>query len=644
VGTYESGGESAARSVLRRAGDQPPQGAGEVEGRAGRRVFDVGCPVWADFAGARSAETFCQGWLALQCRMIPGVAGALVLLGESEQGPFSPAAVWPDALRSMQHLATAAERALTERRGLVVKADAAASAPGNCFVAYPIEVAGKLHGVVVLDVTARPEAELQAVLRRLHWGSAWLEVLFRRSDAEKSSATVGRLAAVMELAATALYPGNFQSVAIAVANDLATRLECDRVSIGVLKKGCAQVQAVSHSAKFNKKSNLVQATEAAMDEAIDQRAVVAYPAVDGGKPVAAMAHEMLARLQDDSAVCTLPLDGREGMLGAVTLERAANRPFDAATLELCESIAAFIGPTLETLWQSERPIHTQVAGLVRTQIEHLVGPRHFALKSGVLLVAVVVAFFSFATAEFRVAAKTVVEGAIQRSVVAPFEGYLAHAPVRAGDIVRQGQMLAELDDRDLKLEHMKRLSEKEQLQRKYREAMGNHDRAAMRIVGAQASQAEAELSLLAEKLVRTRLVAPFDGVVVSGDLSQKLGSPVEQGKVLFEIAPLDAYRVILQVDERDITYVATGQKGTLALSGMPSAALPFTVRKITPVSTANEGRNYFRVEAALEHPPQYLRPGMEGVGKVEAGSRKLIWIWTHSLFDWLRLWTWSWWL
>ncbi|UUZ54436.1 HlyD family secretion protein [Massilia sp. H-1] len=136
--------------------------------------------------------------------------------------------------------------------------------------------------------------------------------------------------------------------------------------------------------------------------------------------------------------------------------------------------------------------------------------------------------------------------------------------------------------------------------------------------------------------------APFDGVVVNGDLSQLLRFPVEQGKVLFEVAPLDVYRVVLNVDERDIDHVRSGQRGELALSGMPYEHLAFTVRQVTPVSTPQDGRNFFRVEAQLDKASVRLRPGMEGIGKVDAGERKLIWIWTHGLIDWLRLTTWKW--
>jgi len=107
-------------------------------------------------------------------------------------------------------------------------------------------------------------------------------------------------------------------------------------------------------------------------------------------------------------------------------------------------------------------------------------------------------------------------------------------------------------------------------------------------------------------------------------------------------APLDAYRIIMKVDERDIPDVALGQGGNLALSSMPHDPLPLVVEKITPVSVVEEGRNFFRVEASAKGGIEKLRPGMEGVGKIEVERRRLVWIWTHGFVDWLRLWIWSW--
>jgi multidrug resistance efflux pump len=176
-----------------------------------------------------------------------------------------------------------------------------------------------------------------------------------------------------------------------------------------------------------------------------------------------------------------------------------------------------------------------------------------------------------------------------------------------------------------------------------REAKAEHEWSGVGILMAQNKQAEAELALLDDKLARTRITAPFDGIVVSGDLSQSLGAPVERGEVLFEIAPLASYRVVLKVDERDIEELAVGQRGLLSLASMPADDYAFVVENVTPVATAAEGKNFFRVEAALEEISERLRPGMEGVAKIGIGERRLVWIWTHRIIDWFRLWFWSWW-
>jgi multidrug resistance efflux pump len=203
-------------------------------------------------------------------------------------------------------------------------------------------------------------------------------------------------------------------------------------------------------------------------------------------------------------------------------------------------------------------------------------------------------------------------------------------------------VLCKLDDRDLQLERSKWSSQEEQSLKEYYEALGHRNAPQVQVLAAQIDQAKAQVALIDDQLSRTKVSAPFDGMVVSGDLSQSLGSPVERGQVLFEVAPLEAYRIILQVDERDIAEVAQGQRGHIVLAGFPNEPLPFTVEKLTPVSTSNEGRNYFRVEARLQSTPERIRPGMEGVGKIEIDRRRLIWIWTHEVVDWARLKLWQW--
>jgi len=213
--------------------------------------------------------------------------------------------------------------------------------------------------------------------------------------------------------------------------------------------------------------------------------------------------------------------------------------------------------------------------------------------------------------------------------------------VRAGDVVRAGQPVCQLDDRDLALERKKWDTERRQLIKQFDEAMARHDRSQMQITLAKIGQTEAQINLMDEQLRRTRITAPFDAVVISGDLSQALGAPVERGQVLFELAPLNAYRAIVEIDERDIGAVRPGQAGEMHFASIPGG-FPISVQKLTPVTVSKEGRNYFRVEAGIEKGSGRLRPGMDGVAKITVDRRRLIWVWTHKAVDLVRLKTWRW--
>jgi multidrug resistance efflux pump len=380
-----------------------------------------------------------------------------------------------------------------------------------------------------------------------------------------------------------------------------------------------------------------------MEETLDQNAVVSFPPTPSTERRIAVAHKSLANAAGGrAAVASVILPSRGRSVGVITLERHRDEAFDDAAIELCETVANLVGPMVDLQHDKGRMISGRAVDLIHDGVQRLFGPRHPALKLAIGAVVTLAAILAVATGVHTVSAKSVTEGVVQRAVVAPFDGFVNSAPIRAGDTVHEGDVLASLNDKDLVLDRLKARSDRDRLIQKHRDALAKHDRPEMVALSAQIHQSEAQLALAEAKLARTRLTAPFDGIVVSGDLSQSLGSPVERGKVLFEIAPLERYRVIRQVDERDIGYVSVGQRGRLALAGLPGRPLPLTLTKITPVAVAEEGKNFFRIEARLEDNAIALRPGMEGVGKIEVGRARLVWIWAHPLIEWLWLAAWKW--
>lgn len=611
----------------------------------------LGSPHWRGLVDAGNETDFGFAWLALQCSRIHGLTAGMLLLPPVNSEAASVSVAWPARELDLGDLARLAERAFAERR--IVVAPGQIGRAGNparsvvLIVAVPLGVAKTpvAAAAVALTMTGgNPVATPQFVAEQLRWGAGWLEALPWARQSRKLSSDVARAASCLDLLAAVEAEPRLRAMAMTAVNELATRLRCDRVSMGIVgPNGTARLQAVSHSASFKRASRQVDVLEHAMDEAIEQRRSVAYPLLPEMERAVTSAHRVLTESGQSSGASALSVvlaAGRGAAIGVLTFERHRPEPFGKETLQLAEAIAALLGPKLDLLMRANRLVAGRIVDRFADGYEALTGARRPGLKLAAAGVAALVLALIFAQGEHRVTGKTVLEAGLQRTAAAPFDGFIRTAPVRAGDTVRRGDLLVALDDRDLLLDRLKWRAERDKLVQRHREALAKRDRSNVVVLEPQIRQAETQLALAEDKLERSRVVAPFDGIVVSGDLSQMLGSPVEKGKTLFEVAPLESYRLIIQVDERDVRYIAAGQRGMVAFAGRPGDRLPMTLSKITPVTVAEEGQNTFRVEAGLSGPGLNLRPGMEGVAKIEVGARSIAWIWTHAAIDWLRLIAW----
>jgi len=605
---------------------------------------------WDSLCNFEDEAACCFAWLAMMCARIPGPTAALLRLRPSEDSA-SLSITWPEANLDLQDLAALADRAFAEKRTSVTLGrnghGTSQSQSIGLLVAVPLDVGGEPIGVAGIALNAlRGSSSVapEAIVEQIRWGAGWLKALLWAQKVRQAAAYTGRAASSLDILAVAGAHRRLKPSATAVANELAARLRCDRVSVGFTdRNGSIRLQVVSQSTSFHRQSRLVEAIENAMQEAVDQSAAITIPSLPSTERSVVLAHGSLAKtLGAPAAIMTVVLSSAgSGPIGAITFERPVSEPFDEETLRFGEAVASLLGPFFGLHIDADRIVAGRLVHLTKDGLSKVLGAGRPALKLGAIGAAALLLFLLLAEGVHRVTAKAVLEGEIQRASVAPFDGFIRLAPVRAGDIVRKGDLLAALDDRDLVLDSMKWRAERDKLSQKERDALAKHDRPNLIVLKAQIDQAEAQLALAEEKLSRSKIVAPYDGVVVSGDLSQMLGSPIERGKVLFETAPLEAYRLIVHVDERDLRFVATGQTGDVALAGRPAERVPFTISKITPVTVAEEGRNTFRVEARIGEGGTSLRPGMEGVAKIETGDRSLIWIWTHEIGDWLRLTAWK---
>jgi biotin carboxyl carrier protein len=444
---------------------------------------------------------------------------------------------------------------------------------------------------------------------------------------------------VVEIQAAVLSHEGLAESATSLATQLAKAMRCTRVTVGWLEGGGARIIALSHGADFDARQVVFDKLGAAMDEAIEQGATLIVPSADASASFVTLAHEQVRGFFGGS-VCTVPLFDAGRPLGAITLERSEG-VFDPTAAGLCEDVACLVGPLLELKRKSTRSLRAYLVESARGWAARLLQPGHTPAKLAAVGLAALAGGAAFIPIPYHVGAPARLEASVQRVIVAPIDGFLEQVNVRPGDVVRSGQILAELAQQDLQVERAKRQSELAQHENVYRAALARADRSQFVINQAKAAEAEAQLTLLDNQIQRARIRAPFDGIVIKGDLVQSLGSPLQRGEVLLTLAPDERFRLIIEVDERDIALIQAGLRGKLSLAATPGELLDFVVARVLPVAAAGDGRNFFEVEATLDAAGRTLRPGLRGVAKVAVGARSAAWIASHRVVDWLRLTLWS---
>jgi multidrug resistance efflux pump len=616
--------ETQATAAIREAG---PDVSSETE-------------IWRLLAQAERIGDFAGAWIALLSRAHESIIRSALLLGIPDHGPFEIAARFPTAASPGDDefpgaAAHVLETASRKRRPAI---EGGGELPTR--IAYPLVFAELLHGAILVEAKPLDANGVRRLIRHLQWSASGVEAFLNREASRRSVGSAATAEFLIGVVDALVATESGVDAGRLLSNLLARRLECDSVAVGRYHRQRSKLVALSQTASVDRRGSLAIAIEAAQDEAIDQESAVLAPATGVSSSLLTRAHVQLSGIFGGAHVLTVPLIATDKAVGAVTLRRN-DRGFTQEEINLADTLASATGGLLAEKWNLDRPLLALAADRIGAFVGKLIGPDHLVLKSAVIVGLTAAAYLAFATDDYRVRAHAQIQGEIRRLVSSPFDGYIRAQFARAGDVVHAGFVLAELQDNDLVLERLRQISKKRQYQLELDKALAKRDLAETNIARAQIEQADAEIDLSDQMIARAQLKSPFAAVVVSGDLSQSVGKPVSRGDVVFELAPLDRYRVTAVVPEAEIRLVNPGQTGELLLSALPDRTYPMAVNSVTRVAQTNEGVNGFEAIGSVDTADPSVRPGMEGVVKIEAGRRNVAWIWFHPLFDWLRIKVWS---
>jgi RND family efflux transporter MFP subunit len=346
-------------------------------------------------------------------------------------------------------------------------------------------------------------------------------------------------------------------------------------------------------------------------------------------------------------------------VGVITCERSAptgalalssrvdliRGAFEVSEQRWLEAVAETLSPLLMLQYRLDQPFFERVHADVLAFKQRLKDPTQSALRWTLGALVLTILYAAFWPMPHRVSGSARLEGAVQRVLSASQDGFLREVLVRPGDVVKAGQVLARLSDDELQSARRGRQAEVAQHENGFAEAFARGDRGQAAVAQSKAAEAKAQLALIDQQVERATLTAPFDGVVIQGDLRQQLGAPVKRGEPLLTLAPGLDWRVVVEIDESDVSQLERGQTAELRLAAMPGQAIALVVERVTPVARSTSNGVRYEVEAkptGLGAGLAGLRPGLEGVAKIALPDQPLMLRWGLRAWQWLRLALWTW--
>lgn len=202
-------------------------------------------------------------------------------------------------------------------------------------------------------------------------------------------------------------------------------------------------------------------------------------------------------------------------------------------------------------------------------------------------------------------------------------GRIRELPVEKGAPVADGDVVARIDDAILAAEVGQARAQAELARERFerQEQLFRQDRAISEITYLEArygaEQAAERLNSLEERLARTRVRVPFDGVM--DDRLVELGSMVSPGTPVARLVDLDPIRVSGGVPERYAADVEVGTEATVRFDVLPDTT--FRARLAYVGATVDRESRTFPVEFTVRNPGRIVKPEM--VANIEIVRRRL---------------------
>jgi HlyD family secretion protein len=225
-------------------------------------------------------------------------------------------------------------------------------------------------------------------------------------------------------------------------------------------------------------------------------------------------------------------------------------------------------------------------------------------------------------------------------------GEITRLLVETGDAVKRGDLLGEVDPRDVRNTYAQAEADLAVAQARMATARAQKERseelrkanviteqeyeaATFEEANARAQlvKARVNLELARERLSDVTIRAPTNGIIISksveeGSIIQSASQNISGGSIIFTMADLAEMQVRTLVDETDLGKIQPGQQARVTVEAFPGRTFMGTVLKIEPQAIVEQNVTMFPVLVRLENRDGALKPGMNAEVVVEVARRQ----------------------
>jgi len=424
-----------------------------------------------------------------------------------------------------------------------------------------------------------------------------------------------------------------RQASMAIVNHLRRLCTSEQVAICFCLNGAhGELTAISDVERIEVEAESNKLIKHACNQAIVENKMLVYPHTDGEPEAPLLPLEHYCKANRLPGCINIPLTNEDGkILGAILVAISEQRINQPGFPEYLARMAKMITGHLEIVLRANRGIYD----LAKSQLQKL----KQASWTKPVLIAMGLLFMTLCVPwPYRVSCDCEVQPVMRRFIAAPYAGILEKTLVEHGDVVKQGQVLAKMDGRQVRIELAGLKAEYEGAKKRCDSALAKSDYATSQIARSEMNRLQSKIDLLEQQVVNLEIRSPIDGIIVSGDLEKVEGAPLELGQTLFEVGPLDQMLAEVAIPESEIPHVAAGMNVAIKLNAFPFKSWHGEIQNIHPRTEIVNDESVFIAQVELSNDELLLRPGLKGSAKVRSSAHPIGWNLFHQAWESVRYW------